>query len=246
MNILQAIIDYAGNMDTPITAVMRGLHWTAVVSRRCGLASTMTYGSCNNETENIDTVPFTDMTAVEVAQRSFSQDLSEASLGLAAVNSLIDINPEDCIDIDGLKHIYTIGKGKNISVIGHFPFLEELSKIAKNLWIIEKRPQSGDVPEDEGEKYISQSDIVVISSTTLINHTLPGIIDLCKKGSLKMLLGPSTPMTRILFDFGIDMLSGSMVTDKEKALKSIAEGANFRRLKRTGAVRFVTMQKNHN
>jgi hypothetical protein len=237
-HILQSI-----TQDTPVKEVRRGLHWTAVVSRFCGLSSTMARDTCNKNEENETESSLTDMTALELARYCFSEDISKAPLGLAAINSLIDINLTKCIDIDGLKLIYEIGKDKNISIIGHFPFLEELAKVARNLWVIEKHPGPGDIPEESGQDYLPRSDIVVISGTTLINHTLPGILSLCKEKSVKMLLGPTTPMSETLFDHGIDILSGSMVTDRELALKHISEGANFMHLKRSGAVSFVTMMK---
>ncbi len=133
------------------------------------------------------------------------------------------------------------GAGKNVSVIGHFPFTESLRKVTKNLWVIEKHPRPGDIGENEAEKYLPQSHIIATSSTTLINHTLLPLLRLCPERSIKMLLGPTTPMTDTLFDFGIDIVCGSKVVDEQTALKSISEGANFRQLKGTGSVRLVTM-----
>jgi hypothetical protein len=60
-----------------------------------------------------------------------------------------------------------------------------------------------------------------------------------------MLLGPSTPMAPVLFDYGIDILAGSVVTDKETVLRSVSEGASFMQLKKRGGVRFVSMIKNY-
>ncbi len=230
-------------VDAPIEEVRRGVHSTAVVSRFCGLSSTMFRDARHEEEGDESMKPYAEMTACELAQYALSDDISKASLGLAAINSLIEIKTEQCTDIDGLKLVREIGEGKNISVIGHFPFLEELGKVTRNLWIIEKHPLPGDLPEESSRKYLPQSDIVVISATTLINHTLPGLLALCRQGSVKMLLGPTTPMSMVLFDHGIDVLSGSMVIDKDVVLKHVSEGSDFMRLKKTGAVRFVSMAK---
>jgi len=241
--ILRAIIDSLDG-DEKIKEVRIGLHWTAVVSRYCGLSSTMIGEHCAHEArEEITPVSLTDMTAMELAQYCFSDDISKASLGLAAVNSLNEINESKTVDVNAGELLLKYGQNKNVSVIGHFPFTDALRKTAKNLWVIEKRAIKGDYPEDSAEKYLPQSDIIAISSTTLVNHTLQNLLKLCPQHSLKMLLGPTTPMNEVIFDFGFDIISGSKVTDINIALKHISEGTNFRQLKRTGSIRLFTMMK---
>ena len=242
---MQILRDILGSLsvDGPIREVRRGVHSTAVVSRFCGLSSTMMRDVCHEREWTEPEKPLTEMTARELAQSALSKDVSRASLGLAAINSLIEVKTEQCADIDGLKLVREIGEKKNISVIGHFPFLEALKEVARNLWVIEKHPLPGDLPEETSREYLPQSDIIVISATTLINHTLSGLLALCREGSFKMLLGPTTPMSEVLFDHGIDVLSGSVVIDKDTVLKAVSEGASFMRLKKTGGVRFVTMRK---
>jgi uncharacterized protein (DUF4213/DUF364 family) len=244
MQILRDIIASL-KADSPVQEVRRGLFWTAVVSRRCGLASTMMRGLCPDENkDNGNFRPPSEMTAMELAQLSLSEDISEASLGLAAINSLIDTNISAAMEINAGDILMEHGKGKNISVIGHFPFTDDLRKTARNLWIIERRQRPGDYPEGDAGTYLPQSDVIAISGTTLINHTLTAILAVCPSGSVKMILGPTTPMTPVLFDFGIDIISGSVVTDTLTALRYISEGANFRQLKRTGSVRLITITKN--
>lgn len=231
--------------DAPVQEVRRGIHWTAVVSRRCGLASTMAQVGCNHEEAAWTEGSLTEMTALELARYCLGGDTAKASLGLAAMNSLLDVDPDKYTDVDGLQMVREMGKGKNVSIIGHFPFMEGIAKEAKNLWVIEKQPRPGDYPEEKGKDFLPQSDIVVISSTTLINNTLPGILGLCREGSVKMLLGPTTPLSGVLFEYGIDMLSGSVVTEKDAVLRSVSEGVTFMQLKMRGGIRFVSMIKNY-
>ena len=222
----------------------RGLHWTAVVSRHCGLASTLGHdqGCSHGEMEGREG-SLAEMTALELARYCLGKDQARASLGLAAINSLLDTNPALYVDIDGLKLARDLGKGKNITVIGHFPFMEDIARQAKNLWVIEKQPGPGDFPEEKGKDFIPQSDIVVITGTTLLNGTLDGILGLCGKNSVKMLLGPTTPISDVLFEHGIDVLAGSVVTEKDTVLRSVSEGASFRQIKMKGGIRFVTIIK---
>jgi uncharacterized protein len=246
MEILHEILNSIAE-DEPIQEVRRGLHWNAVVSKYCGLSSTLSQDAfcCSPEEEDLPAPKnsFTEMSAMELAKFSLSENLTRASLGIAAINSLIKVDLEQGADLDGLQLVRDLGKGKNISIIGHFPFLDRVRETAKNLWIIEKHPRPGDIPEEAGKDYLPKADIVVISGTTLINHTLEGILGLCNPKSVRMLLGPSTPLTPVLFDYGIDILSGTRVTDKQTALKYISEGANFIRLKKSGSVRFINMVK---
>ncbi|NLV66231.1 MAG: DUF364 domain-containing protein [Spirochaetes bacterium] len=244
MEILEDIINNI-NDDAPVSEVRRGLHWTAVVSRRCGLASTLADGGCGHGESGGMDGSYTDMSALELARFCLGRRNAALSMCVAAINSLTEINPDKYDNIEGLQIVKEFGIKKNISVIGHFPNLNELSGVAKNLWIIEKQPMPGDHSEDAGKKLIPQSDIVVITSTTLINNTLTGILEICKKGSIKMLLGPSTPLSPVLFDYGIDILAGSIVTDMEPVLKSVGEGVSFMQLKKRGGVKFMTMVRDY-
>jgi hypothetical protein len=65
---------------------------------------------------------------------------------------------------------------------------------------------------------------------------------LCRPKALVLVLGPSTPLSSILFDHGVHILSGSVVEDVDSVLWAVSQGANFRQVYRQG-VRLVTMQK---
>ncbi len=242
MRILKDIISSI-TIDAPVLDVTRGIYWTAVVSRHCGLASTMIYDCKIEEGKEPSRRPYLQMSAAALARGALSDSTADSSVGLAAINSLIDTDTDRFVDLNAADYLARHGQDRNISVIGHFPFVDDLKKMARNLWVIERRTQSGDHPEEETATLLGQSDIVAISSTTLINHTLGKILELCPAQSTKMLLGPTTPLTTVLFDHGIDVISGSIVSDRDTALTHIRQGANFRELKRTGSIRLVTLIK---
>ena len=241
MEILRDLINGITS-DAPVKEVTKGIYWTAVISRFCGLSSTMIRDCASDENgETFHEKPYSEMTALELARYSLVPDIARASVGLAAVNSLIEPDYSRCVEMNASEFLIEHGKGMNVSVVGHFPFTDDLRKVAKTLRVIEKWQRPGDCPEGDAEQYLPLSDIIAMSSTTLINHTLNGLLKLCPEGSIKMLLGPTTPFSEVFFQHGIDIISGSRVLDTNAALKSIREGANFRQLKRTGAVRLLTM-----
>lgn len=181
--------------------------------------------------------------AKELACFALSTDTAAASLGLAAINSLLEIDRSRCVELNAADLLLRAGKGKDVSVVGHFPFVDELRKVTRNFWVMERWLRPGDRPEADAVEFLPRSDVVAISGTTLINHTLSHLLGLCPGRSLKLLLGPTTPLTEVLFDHGIDVVSGSLVVDEERVLASVGEGADFRHLKRSGGVQLLTMAR---
>ena len=125
-------------------------------------------------------------------------------------------------------------------VIGHFPFLNKVRSIARNLWIMEKNPQNGDFGEDEVEKYMPRAQVAAITGTALTNHSIDRLLDLCDPKAYKIMLGDTVPLSPVLFDYKIDAVSGTRVVDPDLALQCVSQGANFRQIK---GVRRLTMYK---
>ena len=164
----------------------------------------------------------------ELASLIYSENLLEATLGLAAINSTIEIDSALCAQENAFKTIAKFGQNKNIGIIGHFPFVSRLRDIAKNLWVLELVPRPGDMPAENASELLPKCDVVGITATTLINHSFEAVMDHCKKDALKIMIGPSTPMTPLLFDYDIDVLAGTKVLNSNTVLKQIQQGANFR------------------
>jgi uncharacterized protein (DUF4213/DUF364 family) len=57
-----------------------------------------------------------------------------------------------------------------------------------------------------------------------------------------MVLGPSSPLSPVLYDFGISLVSGSIVENTDAVLKTASQGGNFRQIHKAG-VRLVNIVK---
>ncbi len=77
----------------------------------------------------------------------------------------------------------------------------------KNLWVLEQRIREGDLPAKEADRILPECDVVGITGTSFINHTIGRFIALCKKAYV-ILIGPTSPLSPILFDYGIDAICG--------------------------------------
>jgi uncharacterized protein (DUF4213/DUF364 family) len=226
--------------DAPVAEVRACVFWTAVVSKGCGLASTVREEGPHHAGNPVgEAGSLTEKTALELAQHAFSTSLPEASIGMAAINSLIDIDSNRCVERNAFEILKEKGQGEKVAIVGHFPFIPKLQRAASELWVLEKLPIEGDLPEDRSGEILTKADVVGITGTTLINHTFEGLMDLCRE-KFVVVLGPSTPLSPVLFDYGVDVLSGVEVTDSDSVIRSISEGASFRQI--TG-VKLLTMSR---
>ena len=223
----------------PVRAIVSGLHWTAVASRYCGLASSL-WSESLPEVEIPAARDWLGQSAQDLARLALSNNHLEAAVGMAAINSLMVPNPPGALDLNAHEWLLANGSGKKIAMVGHFPFAEEIRSIAKTFWVLEKNPRPGDLPASESRNLIPEADIVAITGSAFVNHSIDEVVGYCRSSSTVLILGPSTPLSHLLFNYGISILSGTYVVNEEMVLKSIQEGATNRNL--TG-VRRMTITK---
>ncbi|NLG70882.1 MAG: hypothetical protein GX495_02400, partial [Chloroflexi bacterium] len=80
---------------------------------------------------------------------------------------------------------------------------------------------------------------VALTGSALINHTLDRLLSYCRPEAQVMILGPSTPLSAVLFKHGATLLSGSVVVDEAAVFRTVSQGATFQQVE---GVRRVTMK----
>ena len=220
-----ALIDGITCQDT-ITKTLAGQCWTAVeTASRFGMAMTTP----------VDTAPrmlgseYTGLALKELAQAAKSWNLTEAGFGMAAINAFYN-TPERLVALNAYEpfdNYCTDGvdlRGKHIGVVGHLNMPQSVYEQAASVRILERNPQQGDYPDSACDWLIPQCDVVIMTASTLVNKTLPHLLEL-SKNAYTILAGPSCPMCPGLLDFGIDRIAGLVITDidgmKEKIRKEI-------------------------
>jgi len=224
--------------DSVVQEMHTCVFWTAVLSKQCGLAATFheehPYHRAVRDVGNL-----TQKSALVLAEYAKSDNVLEASIGMAAINSLIDIDEAACIEENAFDILAREGRDKDIAIVGQFPWISKLRDIARKLWVIEQKPLGEDLPAATAEEILPQAEVVAITGTSFINHTVEKLLDL-SKSSFVVMLGPTTPLSPVLFDYGVDILAGVKVVDPEKTICSISQGAIFPQME---GVRLVTMAK---
>lgn len=230
VDLLSEIISELGDAD--VSDVRLCGHWAAVISKGCGVAHSFdTLGSVK------DAGYLTEKGALELCEYAKSWNLKEASLGVAAINSLIEPRAEKG---DGFDILSENAKGKKVAIVGHFPRVVQIEEIAEEVWIFEKSPQEGDLPDTAVEYFIPKADIVAITGSAVVNKSIERLLEL--SNGFTIIIGPTTPMSPVLFDYGADLLAGCRVIDRERLMKKVSEGAScMKEIK--SEIEFIVMEK---
>jgi uncharacterized protein (DUF4213/DUF364 family) len=238
MKIIEALLENLPE-DVPVRSVLVGAHWTVVCSLHCGMAATMMSNHPHGHSQVREAGRLHELKSHELAEYALSMDLLEASIGAAAINSLLHVDESLAVEINASEVLAMRGKGKNVALIGHFPFIPQLRDVASQLWVIEQNPTEGEYSAEDAGGLLPQADVVAITGSALINHTLDNLLALCPSKATVMVLGPSTPLSPILFDYGVDILSGTFVTDEAAVFRTAGQGAVFRQVEGTKLLTFV-------
>ena len=215
----------------PVRAVQVGAHWTVVCSRHCGLSTTILGDNTHDHAMVVrDAGRLHTKSAQELAFLARSENPMEAGIGIAAINSLMDVNERDAVEMNASEVLMKHGAGKNVALVGSFPFIPRLRTVTKNLWVIEQHPGIGEHPAPSAGEFIPAADVVALTGSALINHTLDNLLSLCRPEALVLILGPSTPLSPVLFDHGATIIAGARVTDETAVLHATGQGANFRQV----------------
>ena len=226
--------------DAPIRSVLVGAHWTVVCSRRCGMASTVLATTPHAELKVRDAGRLHLKTARKLAEFARSDNPLEASLGVAALNSLLEVHEHGAVEINAASVLAEHGRGKKVALVGHFPFIPALRPTVRELWVIEQRPAEGEYSAAAAADLLPRAEVVALTGSALLNHTLDGLLALCRPEALVMVLGPSTPLSPVLFEHRASLISGVQVVDEAAVLRTVAQGATFQQVE---GVRLLTLRR---
>ena len=72
-------------------------------------------------------------TALELAELARSNNLLEASIGVAAINSLIEGERAHVLESNAMDVLAERGRGRAMALVGHLPFIPPLRLLTKQL-----------------------------------------------------------------------------------------------------------------
>lgn len=246
MNIAQNLIETARPLGTgcTITDVRLGLGYTIVEINEgsAGLAWTpdkKQSGSCTHLRKAGGLVG---MDAGELLTWLDSEIFLERAIGLATFNALNskvdrDLLHEESISLLNLKNT------DHVVMVGYFaPLVPKIKETGCELTIVElDAGKPGVIPVGPGMTALSACDVAIITSTSIINNTVDGLLAALNGNRAAVMLGPSTPICPEAFaDTGITQLSGAYVVDVDSAKTIVSQGGGTMLLKKL--LRFTSAQ----
>ncbi len=233
---------YMASSDCAVQDVLIGLHWTAVQSLYLGLAATQAEASCCFAEDISGTGHLHEKSAYELAEYLRSPRPLEASVGMAALNSFLRVDEQAVVELNARDLIIERGRGKRVALVGHFQFTEEVRRAAAQLWVLELDLIPGDLPAADAPQYLPQADVIGVTATTLLNGTFADLARLFPPQALVVMLGPSTPLSTVLFDYGVDVLAGARVSEPGMILRYIGQSSP---LHRPRGLQRLTLARDH-
>ena len=213
-----------------------GLGYTCVMldDDSCGLAYTFRnqLGTCCGTMSEAGSLVGKD--AAEVIPWLKNQNLLKAAVGTAAVNAVFNQSQTDW-GTGNVMSILDVSPDETFGMIGHFePILAAMKKKTDNIYVFEQNVTTDSPLYDSKtiKEHLPKCDVVVVTATSIINHTIDEIVPHLKNARKVCLTGPSTPLCGEVFaDYGVTLLAGSVVTDPDKICRIISQGGGTMAMK---------------
>ena len=186
--------------------------------------------------------PLAGSCAQDLLELASSSNFLESAVGLAAANALGNKAGQDSIEGDILDQLSVI-PGEKVGMIGYFsPLIKGLEERGARLMIFDEHPRPGIIGGgSDAVKKLPECQVALITSTTLINHTMEQLLEAASSCREVALLGPSTPLCPEIFEgTPVTLLSGILVERPSDLLRVVSEGGGTRMFK--GLVKKVNLR----
>jgi uncharacterized protein (DUF4213/DUF364 family) len=242
MSLVDDLLASLPSEDVALRDVRVGPFWTVVWTERgAGLASTQRDARTPHGHSLIRWAgDLMEHSALELAALLRARSPMEGALGMATVNALLEVDEEALTDRNASEEIIRRGGGKRVVIVGHFPFIPKVRRAVGHLDVLEMDPGPSELPPAAAGEVIPRADVVAITGTSLVNKTFEGLIQHCRPDAFVLMLGPTSPLSPVLFDYGVDLIAGTQILDPVVAATVAGQGAIFRQMR---GVRLVTMTK---
>jgi len=214
-----------------------GLAYTAVLldNHQAGVAFTFRESMKRGCTVFRGLHPLAGRPASDLLSLMGSEDRIEMAVASATANALANNMKEGFIEGDTLEYIH-ISPEDRVGMVGYFaPVLPKLKRKTSSIMIFEQiTEKQGDLlPEADVYRFLPQCQVAMITSTSIVNHTVDQLLDAARSCREVIMLGASTPLIPDVFsDTPASFLSGIIIRRPEEILRIVSEAGGMRYFKK--------------
>ncbi len=232
--LIERALALAGNHT--VADIRIGLRYTAVFldNGSGGLAYTFQGGSACGCHLMGEAGHMTGKPVSELVPLLAEKNLLRASVGLAAVNAVLN-SPDGSRDSGNVIEALQITPDDTFGMVGEFkPIIAAVKKMTEHIYVFELNLTKGPdlYPEEAIPDYLPKCDVVVVTATSIINHTIDDVLAYCNGARQVAIVGPSTPLYAGAFqNTPVTLLAGSVPKNREQLLKIVGQAGGTMHMK---------------
>ncbi len=169
-----------------------------------------------------------------------SNETLKRAVGMATLKGILP-------DVRNYQYGNAIDFYKNIaatcptSFIGHFNEGEAWRSDGYPVSIVELFPRPGDIHWNDSHSVLEKAELVLMTGLTLVNNTFDEVIKRTPNAKYRVIMGPTVPLSPILFNYGINMIGATLIRNHERAIKYCQHGGGSIAYAPEGALEKVTI-----
>jgi uncharacterized protein len=241
--LIDALIQSMDHPSAVIAEIAVGSHFLGIQADDngkvlAGLSSTL--GAVPTDEEQQMVEGMVGKTLGEVARQLTSSRGFSISLGAAALNTGIAA-PQHQPDFEASTIMAEKGKDGETVLVGDFPFTDWLRQQVGTLHLFELQKVAGRTPPDQWDAILGRCSVLGLTGTTLLTRAMATYLEKAPQ-AYTVIIGPTTPLSPVLFSHCADVLAGSQVVSPGPVFDGIRQGMSFREFKKLG-IQFVAWSK---
>lgn len=223
------------------------LNWVIVRTRDYAMSTLLNGMPGLSEPKGMDTYmgDILGRNALETAEEFLeSRDTLKRAVGMACLKSILE-RPLNYEEGNAMDRHYEFAREHPTCFIGHFAEAAGWRSQGYLVDIIELFPREGDIHWDNSHEVLARSELVLMTGLTLVNDTFDEVIRRTPRARYRVIMGPTVPMSPVLFDFGVDQIGGTLINDPALTIRYCSMGGGSIAHAPAGALKKVNLLKCH-
>jgi uncharacterized protein (DUF4213/DUF364 family) len=235
--LVQSLLEDLNDPDAVVESLHVFRHWVfARITGGCGVVcipAPMTSTLCRGNTDLSD---WRGRPVKEVVESGFADpEVVHRAAAMACLNAGIH-TPKRPQYGDAILHMSERIKQEPSCFIGRFDTGVKWRAKGYPVTIVELKPREGDIHWNDADRPLREAAIVFITGLTLLNGTFRAVVERTPNADVRVLVGPTVPVSPRLFDHGVQVIGGTTVCDADQLIAYLQYGGTSMKRAPSGAV----------